>query len=302
MASSSASGKPKAKFGKNRRVSARTVGSASLTLLGAGRMGMAMARGWVGDMAAAGVKSIALVDPFVSEDAEDLGKHECVTLNPSRILKADIVVIALKPQVFMGEGNEVSEAVLKAREWVGRRTLVLSVMAGVTIKQLDAAFPDARCVRAMPNTPGSVGMGVTAYCLSDTSRKSDARIVERLLAPLGAVEGPLNEDLMNAVTAISGSGPAYVFLLAEAMAAAGWKLGLDKDMAERLAVQTVVGSAALMEQSGSDPETLRREVTSPNGTTQAALDVLMSSGGLPNLMRNATESAARRAKDLSEGD
>ncbi|MEM8919891.1 MAG: pyrroline-5-carboxylate reductase dimerization domain-containing protein, partial [Pseudomonadota bacterium] len=141
------------------------------------------------------------------------------------------------------------------------------------------------------------GVGVTGYVLAPACDDADRALVDRLLEPLGLVEGPLREDQMDALTAISGSGPAYVFLMTEAMSAAGRQLGLDDDMAERLARRTVSGAGVLLERSGMDAKSLRKAVTSPNGTTEAALDVL--SRGLPNIVREAAEAAARRSADLS---
>lgn len=272
----------------------KTAKGVSAVLIGVGRMGLALARNWIQDPQSAGLNSVCLVDPDPSEEARLLGKHPVASLNPDP-KPADVLVLAVKPQVFPDIQDELTA-------WADKRTLVVSVMAGITIKQLSAAFPGARVVRCMPNTPGAIGAGAAGYALSETCKSTDASRVEKLLAPLGLVEGPMSEDLIDAVTALSGSGPAYVFLLTEAMAAAGRKLGLPIDVAERLARQTVIGAGALMAQEKDmGPDALRRAVTSPNGTTQAALDVLMKPGGLPDLMRLAAEAAAKRSYDLSQG-
>lgn len=279
---------------KNSRASSKSTDK-RIVLVGAGRMGMAMARGWLADAGKSQISGVDLIDPSPSEDVKALARKRNVRLNPEPPEVADILVLAVKPQIF-------PDAVSSIVPWVGAKTLILSVMAGVTLRQLSQSFPQARSVRTMPNTPGAVGKGVTAYTLSDACKPSDAKTVERLLSPLGLVEGPISEDLIDAVTAISGSGPAYAFLLAESMTAAGVKLGLTPEMSKRLAQATVAGAGALLSEPGASADDLRRAVTSPNGVTQAALDVLMKPGGMPDLMRVATEAAARRSEELSRGE
>ena len=264
-------------------------------LIGVGRMGLALAHNWIHDPQSAGIGHVFLVDPVPSDDVELLGKHPVASLN-AIAEPVDTLVIAVKPQMF-------EQVAPPAAAWANKSTLVLSVMAGVNMNTLGRAFPGSRVARCMPNTPGAIGRGATGYCLSEDCKPADGKKVERLLAPLGIVEGPLKEELIDAVTAISGSGPAYVFFLAEVMAAAGKKLGLPEDVAERLAKQTVIGAGALMDaETGQEPADLRKAVTSPNGTTQAALDVLMKPGGLPDIVREAAEAAAKRAYDLSRSE
>ena len=266
----------------------------SAALIGVGRMGQALARNWIQDPQSAGLKSVALIDPTPSEAVLELAAKPTASLNPEP-KPVDVLILAVKPQVFPDLKAELSA-------WADDATLVMSVMAGVTVKQLSQAFSGARVARCMPNTPGAIGRGVTGFCLSDDCKPADAGRVEKLLAPLGLVEGPIPEDQIEALTAVSGCGPAYVFLLTEVMAAAGRKLGLSQEVAERLARQTVIGAGALMEEDADiDPADLRRAVTSPNGVTQAALDVLMRPGGMPDLMREAAEAAAKRSYDLSQG-
>ena len=151
----------------------------------------------------------------------------------------------------------------------------------------------------MPNTPGLIGKGMTLLCLPQTASADDANALHKLLSPLGDVEGPITEDKISAATAISGCGPAYGFLLAEVMAAAGVAHGLDADMALRLARKTVEGAGALMMSSDEPPSTLRENVTSPGGVTKAALDVLMRDGAMPSLMEEAVAAAVRRDRELS---
>jgi pyrroline-5-carboxylate reductase len=177
---------------------------------------------------------------------------------------------------------------------------VVSIMAGVRIAQLSRRLETQRIICSMPNTPGSIGQGITVYSAAPGLAAADLDAATSLLAPLGDVHGPVDESLMSAVTALSGSGPAYLFLLAESMAEAGESEGLPRALAQRLARRTIEGAAALMAASGDDPESLRRAVTSPGGTTQAALDILMDTGGMPRLLRDALRAAAARDRQLSK--
>ena len=260
-------------------------------LVGAGRMGSAMARGWLSDLRAAGLERLSVVEPSPDDDVVEAAEENLFALNPEPE-PADIVVLAVKPQGF-----SASAEALKA--WVGPDTLVVSIMAGVTIARIGQALGVKKIARAMPNTPASIGMGATAFALSDACSDAESVATGKLLEPLGLVIGPLGEDKMDAVTAVSGSGPAYVFLLVEALAAAGRSAGLGEATANALARETIVGAAALLGDSSETPADLRKAVTSPGGTTAAALDVLMSAGGLPDLMRKAVEAAARRGAELA---
>jgi pyrroline-5-carboxylate reductase len=215
-----------------------------------------------------------------------------IALNPAPE-PADLLILAVKPQGF----GATTDA-LKA--WVGPGTLVISIMAGVTIARIGSALGCERIARAMPNTPGAIGMGATGFALSDACGEAEAATTAALLEPLGLVVGPLNESQMDAVTAVSGSGPAYVFLLVESLAAAGRSVGLDEATANALARETIIGAGALLGEFAEPPSELRRQVTSPGGTTAAALDVLMSAGGMPDLMRKAVEAAARRGAELAK--
>ena len=265
-------------------------GSARLlhvALIGAGRMGSAMARGWLGDLGAAGIARLSVVEDVVA--AADGG---LIALNdPAEI--ADIVVLAVKPQGF-------SDAVDALKAWVGPQTLVVSIMAGVTIARIAMVLGSSKVARAMPNTPGAIGMGATGYTLSDACGDDEAIATARLLEPLGLVVGPLKEVQMDAVTAVSGSGPAYVFLLVEALGAAGRSAGLDEATAIALARETVIGAGALLSDFAESPAELRKQVTSPGGTTAAALGVLMGEGGMPDLMTRAVDAAVKRAAELAQ--
>jgi pyrroline-5-carboxylate reductase len=152
----------------------------------------------------------------------------------------------------------------------------------------------------MPNTPGAIGMGATGFALSAACGDAESLTTAMLLEPLGLVVGPLKEDQMDAVTAVSGSGPAYVFLLVESLAAAGRSAGLDEATANALARETIIGAGALLGEFAEAPAELRRQVTSPGGTTAAALDVLMGEGGMPDLLRRAVDAAVRRGGELAK--
>lgn len=260
-------------------------------LVGAGRMGSAMARGWLADLGAAGLSKLSVVEPSPGDDVVEAAKTNLIALNPAPEA-ADIVVLAVKPQGF-------GEAAGALKAWVGPETLVVSIMAGLTISRIGSALGVTKVARAMPNTPGAIGMGATAFALSDACGDAESVVTGRLLEPLGLVVGPLKEDQMDAVTAVSGSGPAYVFLLVEALAAAGRSAGLSEATANALARETVVGAGALLGEFAESPAELRKAVTSPGGTTAAALDVLMSGGGMPDLMRKAVDAAVRRGAELA---
>jgi pyrroline-5-carboxylate reductase len=271
---------------------AREAGLKRVALIGAGRMGAALAFGWLRKLSAAGVARLDIVEPTPSPDIEKAAESRKVRLN-QKPAPADVVVLAVKPQGF-------ADALKSIAPWVGAETLVISIMAGVTIKRIHEALGSARIVRAMPNTPGAIGKGVTGYALSAACGEQERETAEKLLASLGETVGPLDEGMIDAVTAVSGSGPAYVFLLAETMEAAGRAAGLDAETAARLARGTVAGAGALLAEGG-DPAQLRKAVTSPGGTTAAALDVLMGDGAMPELMRKAVDAAVRRGGELAKG-
>lgn len=270
--------------GNGGRRSRRTV------LIGAGQMGGAMARAWLRDPESAGVGDLHIVEPDPQPEWVQAAANGSLQIN-APASAAEIVVIAVKPQGFQHASQGIAG-------WVGPKTLVVSIMAGVTVARLGRSLGASRIVRAMPNTPGAIGRGVTAFSVSPDCTAADLTATRKLLGALGAVVGPVDESCMDAVTAVSGSGPAYVFLLAEALEAAGRAAGLPADIAAQLARGTVAGSGALLA-DGESPSTLRKAVTSPNGTTAAALDVLMGGGAMPDLMRRAVEAATRRSAELS---
>jgi len=263
----------------------------TIALIGAGRMGAALLRGWRNKASSLDAR-LVVVDPYPSPEAQALLRGTDL-LNPeaSVVGPADVVVLAVKPQSF----DAVTPS---ARGFAGPETVVISVMAGITVAKLAAAMDVAKVVRAMPNTPGAIGMGVTAYVAAHVLTPGDLTHVDALLAPLGTVERIAFEKQMDAVTAISGCGPAYIFFMAEV--AAGEAEGLERGLAERLAFQTVIGAGALMGQTGEHPGSLRKAVTSPNGVTAEALEVLTNPTGFPAMVKRAVSAAVSRSKELGK--
>jgi pyrroline-5-carboxylate reductase len=263
----------------------------AVALLGAGQMGGALVRGWIKAIRRGGGLTLTVREPNFDPALEQELIAAGAEINPQQAGPADVVVLAVKPQIF----NSMIE---DAKAFIGPDTLVLSIMAGVTIAQLSHALGVQRVIRAMPNTPGQIGQGVTAYVAGPGATAADKQLVEQLLEPLGSVEAIPQERQMDIVTAVSGSGPAYVFLLAEVLAAAAENEGLDRELAQRLAGRTVAGAGALMLENGANAGQLRKQVTSPGGTTQAALDVLQAPDGLGLLLRRAVQAAVHRSRDL----
>ncbi|GJD51141.1 Pyrroline-5-carboxylate reductase [Methylobacterium crusticola] len=264
---------------------------ASLVLVGAGKMGGALLEGWLAD----GLPGprVAVVDPAVSPETARLCGTHGVRLNPPGLGAPEALVLAIKPQGLEGAAASVAALVTPA-------TLVVSVLAGKTLADLKARLPGARAVvRAMPNLPASIRRGATGAAASPETTEAQRRVADALLSGVGLVEWLDSEDLIDAVTAVSGSGPAYVFLLAEALAEAGAAAGLPPEVAARLARQTVAGAGELLGRSPQEAATLRQNVTSPGGTTAAALGVLMAGDGLAPLMRAAVAAARRRAEELA---
>ncbi|CAD7024044.1 pyrroline-5-carboxylate reductase [Pseudorhizobium endolithicum] len=263
----------------------------SLVLVGAGNMGGAMLTGWLNSGVPGQV--ITVIDPSPSPEIADrisqAGARHAVT--PPAGLQPEIIFIAVKPQVM--------DAVLPPLKGVmSADTVVVSVAAGKTLASIEAHLGEAGMVRAMPNTPAMIGRGVTgAYANPKVSEAQRAQ-VQALLAVSGPVEWVAGERDIDAVTAVSGSGPAYVFYLVECMAEAGRKLGLPADLAMRLARETVSGAGELLNRSPEPASRLRQNVTSPGGTTAAALAVLMAEDGMQPLFDEAIAAARRRAEEL----
>ncbi len=264
---------------------------ARLVLVGAGKMGGAMARGWL----AAGLRpsSLTILEPNPSEEMTSLSEQGIV-LNPRTTTPPDMLVLAVKPQSLDQVAPQIAAL-------AGGRTLVLSIIAGKTIANLLARLPQARAiVRAMPNTPAAIGRGVTGAFANPQVDADQRGWCERLLGAVGAFFWLDDEEAIDAVTAISGSGPAYVFALTEALAAAAERLGFSPDLSMKLARGTVEGAGELMRrESLTSPATLRQNVTSPGGTTAAALGVLQGAGALDDLMIRATAAARARAAEMA---
>ncbi|WP_156412191.1 pyrroline-5-carboxylate reductase [Bosea sp. Root483D1] len=263
----------------------------TLTLVGAGKMGGAMLEGWL----SIGVKGagITLLDPHISSEMQGLAVAEGMSVNPAAPKPAEVVVLATKPQML-------DTAAPSVQALIGPTTLLISILAGKTLGDLSARLPNAGAIiRAMPNLPASVRRGVTAAAAGKGVSEAQRQLADALLAGVGKVEWLSDEGLIDAVTAVSGSGPAYVFNMVECLAAAGIAAGLPADIAERLARATVEGAGEMLFQSPLPPATLRQNVTSPGGTTAAALEVLMADNGLAPLMRRAVAAAKRRAEELS---
>ena len=262
----------------------------ALVLVGAGKMGGAMLEGWLARKLSP--KKVIVLEPQPSKAIKTLGKRG-VRINP----KGDVgpvaaLVIAVKPQ-------SAPDALPLLAALIDPKTVVVSIMAGRTLGFLEHHLPNAAIVRAMPNTPAAIGRGITVAVGNRRVKAKSRKLAHGLLAATGSVEWVNDEALMDAVTAVSGSGPAYVFLLAEAMAEAGVAAGLPAVLAEKLARETVAGSGELMHRSPLPAATLRQNVTSPGGTTAAALEVLMGQGGVTPLMTKAVAAATKRGKDLA---
>ncbi len=266
------------------------VAGGGLVLLGCGKMGSAMLAGWLdGGLPAS---SVWVIDPKPSEWLLAQGLH----LNEALPERPAIVLIAVKPQM-MGDALPVLAGL------GGGGTLFVSVAAGTPISSYEQVLgAGTPIVRAMPNTPAAVGRGITALIGNASASAADLGLAESLLSAVGQTVRLDSEAQMDAVTGVSGSGPAYVFHLIETLAAAGVAQGLPADLSMTLAKATVAGAGALAEAADEDPGQLRVNVTSPNGTTQAALEVLMDeAAGFPALMNRAVAAATNRSKELANG-
>lgn len=266
-----------------------------LLVVGCGKMGGALLGGWLNQGLAP--ELVHIVDPLVCElapvGAKQAVKYVCLDEVASS-LEPRVILIAVKPQMM--------DAVLPGLgRLVGPKTLVLSIAAGTRIDQIQAgAGGCARVIRAMPNTPSAIGKGVAVLIAGSDCPSEDRQLAASLLEISGEVHWIEEEALLDAVTGLSGSGPAYFFLLVEAMTAGGVAAGLDQNLAAVLARRTAVGAGALLEASGESAEQLRQNVTSPKGTTEAGLEVLMQDGILEKLMCEAIMAATRRGRQLSD--
>jgi pyrroline-5-carboxylate reductase len=265
--------------------------SGLLVLLGAGKMGSALLEGWL--QRGLDPKNVTVVEPAVSPHIADLTQRG-LQLNPrlQALKDATAIVLAVKPQV-------APQAIPPLAPLLTPATVVVSIMAGRTLTFLaEALAKPCAIVRAMPNTPAAIGRGITV-AVPHNADDAQRALADRLLAATGAVEWTEDEALMDAVTAVSGSGPAYVFLLAEALTQAGIAAGLPRELAAKLAHETVAGAGELLHRSPLEPSVLRENVTSPGGTTAAALAVLMGKDGLASLMEKAVAAATARSRELA---
>lgn len=265
----------------------------TLVLVGAGKMGGAMLEGWLAG--GADPARIVALDPAPPPEMKQLLDRHGIRHNPevSTIHDAEVVIVAVKPQLM--EDVLPGIASLKAS-----KPLVLSVAAGKTIASFERHFgADAAVIRTIPNTPAAVGRGITAMASNANVSTAQLALARTLLEAVGEVVTVDDEAMIDAVTAVSGSGPAYVFYLTECLAAAGEKVGLPRELAVQLARATVAGAGELMRQSGTDAGVLRQNVTSPKGTTYEALQVLMAADGMQPLFDKAIAAATRRSRELA---
>ncbi len=268
-----------------------------ILLVGCGKMGSAMLAGWLDQGLDA--EAVHIVDPYqdsIKENFPTIEKkqlHKDISEVPKR-LKPSIVILAVKPQMM-------SEALSSLNELKIADAVILSIAAGKNITYFEDFFGKKQAIiRAMPNTPAAIGKGVTVCIANGPVNDDQKKISSALLKTVSSVEWVSDENLMDTVTALSGSGPAYVFYLAEVMAAAGESLGLSPELSRKLADQTVSGAGALLEASNETAAKLRENVTSPGGTTAAALDVLMSDQGIAKVIRRAMQEARNRSKELAD--
>ena len=258
----------------------------NLALYGGGKMGMAMFDGWL----AKGLKpkNAAVFDPFPSNHVKSSGAH----INPN-VFDADVIVLAVKPQIM----NELLEQTNFPENGV-----VVSVAAGCPISQFEKSFGAERAIiRTMPNTPSAVGAGMAVIVGNKAASDVDLDMAENLMAAVGEVARVDDEALIDAVTGLSGSGPAYVFHMIEAMTNAGIAVGLSADLSRKLARTTVAGAGKLVVESGEEASQLRQNVTSPGGTTAAGLNVLMDEKtGLNQLIKDTVQAATERSQELGK--
>ena len=267
-----------------------------LMLVGCGKMGGALLEGWLA--AGAAPDSIFVVEPQPAPQmAERLSAAGVQVVSEPKPIGVPIaaMVLAVKPQVM-------DQALPRALPLIGEETLVVSLAAGLPISYFEAAATGSAVLRAMPNTPAAIGQGITALAANASVTAAQRELGQALASVVGEVVWLEDEAQMDAVTALSGSGPAYVFHMIEAMAEAGAAEGLPPELAMRLARATVSGAGALAAASEDSAETLRRNVTSPGGTTAAGLEALMDKeNGLGAVMRRTVSAAARRSRELGKG-
>lgn len=267
--------------------------SGKLVLLGAGKMGGAMMEGWL----EAGIvpSQLVVLDPSPPKEIATLIKNHGLAHNRdiATLNNVEVILVAVKPQIM----DEALQALLPLKD---QKPLVLSIAAGKTIASFEAHFgKDASIIRTIPNTPAAIGRGITAMAGNDNVSQEQLALAKTLLSSIGEVVSVDDEAQIDAVTGLSGSGPAYVFYMTECLARAGQAQGLDSALAMKLARATVEGAGELMRATGTDAAELRENVTSPNGTTYAGLQVLMAEDGLAPLLEKTVAAATRRSKELA---
>jgi len=264
-----------------------------LLLVGAGKMGGALLAGWLRE--GLDPASIMVQDPGPPPEIAAMMASHGVRVRPKveMPIPPAAIVVAVKPQ-------RLDDVLPALAPLLGRDTLVVSIAAGRTLANIQSLLPPGTSVvRAMPNTPAAIGRGITAACANAEVTPEQAHLCDELLEAVGEVVWIGDEHLLDALTAVSGSGPAYVFLLAEHLAAAGVAAGLEPELAVRLARGTIAGAGELLRRSELSPAELRKNVTSPKGVTAAALEVLMAEDGLGDLLKKAVAAAAKRSRELS---
>ncbi len=257
-------------------------------MLGAGRMGGALIEGWRRSSAFE-ASDLIIRDPHLTDIARTVGDLGA-RLNPplEELAAAKTVLLAVKPQIWRETAQEIGA-------FLAEDAILVSVAAGVRSADISAAFGGRRVARVMPTTAAAIGQGVASIYASDPEARARAHAI---FALVGVVVHLDEEDLLHAATGVSGSAPAYFYAFVEALEAGGVAAGLSPEASRKLARATMIGAAALLAQSGEDPADLRRQVTSPNGTTEAALKVLMGEGGLQPLLRDAVIAATSRSVEL----
>jgi pyrroline-5-carboxylate reductase len=267
--------------------------TARLALVGAGKMGGALLKGWLDN--GLDKRSALVIDPSPAPESVAMLKEVGIPIHaeaPAGVT-AKVIVVAVKPQI-------IGDVLPNLRPLVGRETVVLSIAAGTTLKQLAAGVGDTAIVRSIPNTPAQVGRGITVAIANASADKNAKALVTTLLEAVGEVVWVEKEGMIDSATAVSGSGPAYIFHMVEALTAAAVSVGFDKESAAKLARATVEGAGELLYQSPLGADVLRQNVTSPKGTTAAALKVLMGRGGLTPLMKKAVAAARKRSRELAK--
>ena len=279
--------------------------SQTFFIIGCGKMGSALLRGWLSGGAGTNTTFI-IVDPYFEHSVlaglpgEALRRvtsfSSVADAAKAGFSRPDVMLLSVKPQMMADALSDVASLDIS-------HCCFISIAAGLSLAKLsDFITPDKmpRLIRTMPNTPAAIGKGITAMIGNQAASTDDMDLAEKLLSVCGTVVRLEHESQLDAVTALSGSGPAYVFLLAEAMAQAGQSLGLSQDMSNRLAIQTVAGAGALLDMSEEDAASLRQNVTSKGGTTAAALAVLMADEGMSDLLARAMKAAHARSEELGQ--